>query len=92
MYKLGYGKNMVISKNPDTGEEAFAFKTPLTYSINGDIISVKSDSGKSIDIEKSKANPALRARIERNQSLSKLKGFKQNADIITGPVSGVAFE
>lgn len=92
MYNLGYGKDMVIAKNPTTGSEDIAFKSPITYSVEGDMINLKSSYGRNVSLDITKVNPALRSKVERNKALSAAVGFKANADYITGPIYGIAFE
>ena len=91
-YHRGYGKDMVIAKNPTTGSEDIAFKSPITYSLEGDMINLKSSYGRNVSLDITKVNPALRSKVERNKALSAAKGFKWNADYITGPIYGIAFE
>lgn len=92
MYNLGYGKDMVIAKNPTTGSEDITFKSPITYSVEGDMINLKSSYGRNVSLDITKVNPALRSKVERNKALSAAVGFKANADSITGPIYGIAFE
>lgn len=92
MYERGYAKDMAITQDPNSGNQALIFKTPLTYSVEGDVISVKTSTGKSRTYNKKEASAALRAKAERNSVLSRAKGFKGNADIITGPLYGFGFE
>lgn len=92
MYERGYAKDMAVTTDPNSGNQALIFKTPLTYSVEGDVISVKTSTGKSRTYNKNEASAALRAKAERNSVLSRAKGFKGNADIITGPLYGFGFE
>ena len=92
MYEKGYAKDMAITQDPVSGNQALIFKTPLTYSVEGDVISVKTSTGQSRTYNKNEASTALRAKAERNSVLSRAKGFKGNADIITGPLYGFGFE
>lgn len=92
MYYLGYGKDMVIAKNPTTGSEDITFRSPITYSVEGDMINLRSSYGRNVSLDITKVNPALRSKVERNKALSAAKGFKANADYITGPIYGIAFE
>jgi hypothetical protein len=92
MFKLGYGKNMIFATNPDTGSESFAFRTPLTYSLDGEVISVNSPSGRNVNFDRTLVNKDFRVKAERNKALSRAAGFKGNADKITGALYGVAFE
>ena len=92
MYEQGYAKDMAITQDPNTGNQALIFKTPLTYSVEGDVISVKTRTGKGRTYNKNEASAALRAKAERNSVLSRAVGFKGNADKITGPLYGFGFE
>ena len=92
MYEQGYAKDMAVTTDPNSGNQALIFKTPLTYSVEGDVISVKTRTGKGRTYNKNEASAALRAKAERNSVLSRAKGFKGNADIITGPLYGFGFE
>ena len=92
MYEQGYAKDMAVTTDPNSGNQALIFKTPLTYSVEGDVISVKTRTGKGRTYNKNEASAALRAKAERNSVLSRAVGFKGNADKITGPLYGFGFE
>ena len=56
------------------------------------MINLRSSYGRNVSLDITKVNPALRSKVERNKALSTAVGFKANADYITGPIYGIAFE